>query len=802
LTTIFTVLILSALLVSSLLAQEEDTPVEAPAPTIAPTEIPTDIPTPIVAPTEVPTEVPTATPAPTDPPTETPTEVPTVTSTPVPTATPTEEPARVESSEIVVLGIQPTELTQGVGGTLTVSGANFTSSTSVSLNGTIMLPVTSISPDTLVVSVGADVPAGVYTVEVSDPVGGTVTAASTLTITEPATTPQLVVIQNEPSQITSGQSGNLSIMGANFTENTTVRLVGFGFLSTTFVNSGALTAILPSTLPAGQYSVEVSDPTYGTATAPNTLRVVAASVAATATATSTPVPGQPMLVVRSFSASPASIYPGGTTQFTFEVVNVGNRTAEGIAISLGNSDFAPASGQASVTLPDLSTSETYTVTLSVIAPADAAEGPVNIPVVLSSYDFSGETYTNTAKLSVTILAEADYESQVVLDSYQVTPSATLPGDTVNIQALFVNTGNDIASQVLVQLDTASTILIAGSEGNSFPIGDMQPGARAAIAMPLVVANDAPSGVQTQSFTISYMQDGETRQTSASISLSVEPVVQESPVLLLASYDAGQDETLQPGQQFTYTMNIQNAGNVDVSNLLVTFGQAQTSASEDAASTATSTSITFAPMGSGDTVFLGDLPAGETATLSQDFIVNDDVSSGVYMLSMNLQYQLADGTVAEKSLNASLVVVVPPRLRITLTEALEDPLTVGETYTASLEITNLGSSDVALTQMRVTGDNVTITEGAETLFNPLQSDDDTSVDISLAAERDGVYTIMVALDYLDDLNQTRTYATAFSGEVEEATQPQMPVMPFALPSETTQDENLLGRLLLGFLGFGG
>ncbi len=41
-------------------------------------------------------------------------------------------------------------------------------------------------------------------------------------------------------------------------------------------------------------------------------------------------------------------------------------------------------------------------------------------------------------------------------------------------------------------------------------GDLQPGASAAIVMPLVVANDAPSGVQAQAFTGSHRQDGETR----------------------------------------------------------------------------------------------------------------------------------------------------------------------------------------------------------------------------------------------------------------------------------------------------
>ncbi|MCB9450238.1 MAG: hypothetical protein H6672_02295 [Anaerolineaceae bacterium] len=725
--------------------------------------------------------------------TPTPTIEPTMTPTPLPTPTPTEEPA-----EIVVRDVQPTALTQGTGGILTITGENFTSSTTATLNGTIALPMVSQTTNTLAVNVGTDVAAGVYQVVVSDPAGGSATATDAVMIAEPTPQPQLTITQSEPTRITAGQSGTLSLIGGNFTANTTVRLVGYGFLQTTFVNNGALTATLPANLPAGQYTIEANDPTYGLATAPNPLTVVAAAVVATATPTPTPVPGQPTLIVRSFVASPASIYPGGTTQLTFEVVNVGTRTAEGVVVSLGNSSFAPSNGLASLTLPDLASYVSYTVTLAVTAPSSASEGSAIIPLVLSSRDFSGQTYTDEASLSVNILAEPTFESQVVLDSYRVTPDSALPGEVVNIQALFTNTGNETASQVLVQLGTTSAVLIAGSEGNSFPIGDLRPGASAAIVMPLVVASDAPAGIQSQSFTISYLQDGESRQTNASISLSVQQVVEESPVLLLTAYDTGESTALQPGQQFTYTMHIQNAGQVDVSGLTVTFGQSKTSSSDSSSSSSTN----FAPLGSGDTVFYGDLEAGETAVITQGFIVNNDVSSGVYTMTMVLTYRLADGTSNDQTMSASLIVIVSPRLRITLAESLDDPLTSGESYTASIEITNLGSADATLTEMRVVGDNVTITEGAETLLNTLQSDDDTTVDIGFDPSGVGSYSITAELDYLDDLNRTQTITTVFSGDVEQAARPQMPVRTMTVETETTQEDDLLGRLLLGFLGFGG
>ncbi|MFN8560572.1 MAG: hypothetical protein U0703_02815 [Anaerolineae bacterium] len=45
------------------------------------------------------------------------------------------------------------------------------------------------------------------------------------------------------------------------------------------MNSGALTAALPASIPVGSYTIEIADPTYGTATAPGSLTVVAAPVA-------------------------------------------------------------------------------------------------------------------------------------------------------------------------------------------------------------------------------------------------------------------------------------------------------------------------------------------------------------------------------------------------------------------------------------------------------------------------------------------------------------------------------------------
>ena len=204
------VLVLCALSVGNLYAQDDGT-LLTNHPTVTPTatNTPTPTPTHTATPTATMTSTPTAT--------ATPTSTPTLTPTFTPTYTPTAETLLVQAEivELVVNSIQPTEFTERVGGTLTILGAGFTSSTTVSLNGTINLPITSYTDTTLIASVGANVEAGSYTVTVSDPTSGTQTASSMVTIVAPEpTSAPLSVTNNEPTQMTSGEGASLIGLGS------------------------------------------------------------------------------------------------------------------------------------------------------------------------------------------------------------------------------------------------------------------------------------------------------------------------------------------------------------------------------------------------------------------------------------------------------------------------------------------------------------------------------------------------------------------------------------------------------------
>lgn len=656
--------------------------------------------------------------------------------------------------------------------------------------------------------------------------------------TEPAPPPQEetpppVVVRvsgSEPMQVLSGQALTLSVFGENFTAQSLVRLVGFGLLETEFVNAGALRARVPDNVPPGQYAVEVADPERGTALSPSRLTLVAPQIPVTQPTPQptpqppTPIPGQPSLVVRSYSANPSVVAPAGTVTLTMEVVNQGNRTALGVSVAIdAGGKFAPANGQATALLPDLVPGTGYTFTLPAVAASDVTEGPNSIPLTLAYRDFEGNTYTAKSTLTVNVQT-VDEASQVTLARYMVNPNPALPGDRVTVTVLVTNTGNQTARQVLLRVATTSSegVLLAGPQGDSFPLGDLAPGVSASVDLPLVVSSAAKAGPQAQPIVLSYLQNGDTKQVNSAMTVEIARVEAAAPLLLIESYDFGHD-LLQPGERFTLTMNLRNVGSADAEGVLVTFGTVEASGgsgqtpggetgsggssagSGSGGSTSTTPSTTFAPLGAGGTLYLDTLSAGDEAvTVEQEFIVNATVESGIYALPVTLRYTKPDGTGGQDNLRVSVVVVSPPVLQINLQGPLPENPNAGEPLPLSWQIRNLGRKNVKFTQARVEADNGEVIDGAEMFLATLRTDEDTVVNAAVIPTDEGPVAIRLTLYYLDDLNQEQTIVetvdvTAMAPPPPIDAGPPIDFTPE--PVEQANNDDLLGRLLLGLLGLG-
>lgn len=230
-----------------------------------------------------------------------------------------------------------------------------------------------------------------------------------------------------------------------------MRLVGFGYLTPTLINDTALTAVVPAGVPAGIYTIEVTDPAGGTAASPVRL-IVTQPATPVPIPSETPAPppvGQPSLIVRGFSASPAVVTAGYPVTVSFEVVNVGNLPAFGVSVAVDSGGkFLPNNGSASVTLPDMFPGAVYQASLSLTSANDTPEGVNLISLTFSYRDSAGQMLSSKASLSAVIAADAS-APQVALRTYSVTPETVVPGELAVISAQISNMGTQTARQVFL-----------------------------------------------------------------------------------------------------------------------------------------------------------------------------------------------------------------------------------------------------------------------------------------------------------------------------------------------------------------
>lgn len=616
----------------------------------------------------------------------------------------------------------------------------------------------------------------------------------------------------EPVQILNSESRTISVFGANFGPGTTIRIVGVGVLTTTVINSSLLTASLPANLTPGSYSVQVVDATRGTATAAIPLSIFGPTPTPFPIATfqpASPAAGQPTLIVRNFSAEPEAIAPGEDVVLTFEVVNVGNRPAEGITIALGDGSFTPSLGQASVTIPNINPGGTFDLSLTVSAAANAESGPATIPIALTYRDFEGEQFTSDATLSVTIL-DIEQASQVTITGYSITPNPVEPGRPATLVVEVSNSGNLTATRALLRIAGENSILLAGARGDSLPLGDIAAGETVTAELPMIVNAGAEPGPRSQAVALTFFQDDEQQEVSSNITINV--AYPTSALLLLESYSTG-DDTLQPGDEFMFEITLANVGDAPAANALITFGTVTTSGggggtpSPDGGGTTSTDGIpgnAFAPLGSGNTIFIGTIQAGGSLTIEQAFIVNGTVRSGIYNLPITVRYRTPSGSTAQENLQASVVVVAPPRIQPTLLNPLPSQANIGEVIPLTLELVNNGSATVDLQRVTIRTENGEVVEGAEQELSPVRTERSATIDVLVMPFSEGTFSVTFEIFYLDELANQRALELTF--ETEAVTPPPMPEFtpPPDFPLEPVEEpeDDLLSRLLLGFLGLGG
>ena len=597
---------------------------------------------------------------------------------------------------------------------------------------------------------------------------------------------QLVLTGVEPNTLVSQTGGTLSIYGSGFTTATVVRLIGFGMLETTYVNDTALKAVVYPGVPEGTYDLEVSEAGVW-AVLPSALTVVAATPTLgptpLPTPKPTPVPGRPVLTIRNYSVEPSRVVAGREFVVTIEVYNTGSRAGENTMVTFPGGAFVPV-GETGHLLWQLHINYTAVVTQVLRAPAGLTSGSYNLQVNMSANDWEGTHYEYPETIAVEVIGLEGGRPQLVIEGAQTEPAVLGPGDAFSLTLRLANRGSRTATQVIVGAASADVAVPAGGS-NVVAIDQIGMDQAVTVTLPLVLGEVTQAGRLSMEIALDCADyDGGSYTTRQSVGLEVNTALADRPQLIIAGYRTV-PAPLAPGDTFTLTLEVSNAGGGEAQRLILTLG------GEEGSGLAP-----FAPLQSSNVKFVPSLAAGATVEVEQQLVVDGGADPKAYSLPVALAFDDARGTRRTDSQLISLLVRRRPHLQIGFYRPLE-VAAVGTSFVLPVEVTNIGRTLVNVSTLEITSTQLEMQDGSIYL-GPLDGGTSGSLEATAVAHEGGTAEVLVTVHYLDDFEQPQVVTKTLTVEVEK------PVEAAPAAAEGAQAEGFWDkvlRALRGLLGLG-
>ncbi len=262
-----------------------------------------------------------------------------------------------------------------------------------------------------------------------------------------------------------------------------------------------------------------------------------------------------------------------------------------------------------------------------------------------------------------------------------------------------------------------------------------------------------------------------------------PTGVKSSQLVIPSYAVNID-LLQPGEQFTLTMTVQNSGNAKAQRITMIVGGGSSGGSASGTpqpggvSGGSGEFTNFAPVGASNVQSLGDLPAGGMLQASQNLIVNVSTNPGAYPMKVTFSYLNDRNEVVNDEQVITLLVYSLPNVDVSFYRP-PDPFMVGQPGALPVQVVNIGKRASVLGNLKITSDTGTIENGTG-LVGSLDAGGYFTLDSMFTPEQSGKQILNISIDYTDDFNQPRTLTRKLEVEVMEG-----------VPEEPTIDPSLNG-----------
>lgn len=408
--------------------------------------------------------------------------------------------------------------------------------------------------------------------------------------------------------------------------------------------------------------------------------------------------------------------------------------------------------------------------------------------------------------------------QISVQNYRTKPEDVRYGQDFTLIVKLRNEGQAHAYNVQATFTSGSFLPL--KNGGVNVVGDLVAGNSTDVDQPMTAStyvygivsvdmnisyNDANGTAYTEKFTLNIRAAGGSGVGAA----TATPTGVKSSQLVITSYATSVDP-LQPGEQFTITMTIQNTGNVGAQRVTMIVGGGSSSGTTNGTpqpggvSGGSGEFTNFAPVAASNVQTLGDLPAGGMVQASQNLIVNVSTNPGAYPMKVTFSYLNDKAEAINDEQVITLLVYSLPTVDVSFYRP-PDPFFVGQPGALPIQVVNLGKRLSVLGTLKIETDSGAIENGSS-LVGSLDAGGYFTLDAMVIPEQSGPMSLRITIDYTDDFNQARTITKALDIEVMEGMEE--PVIDPSLngggggvipvqAEETTLQK--IWRFVLGFFG---
>lgn len=395
---------------------------------------------------------------------------------------------------------------------------------------------------------------------------------------------------------------------------------------------------------------------------------------------------------------------------------------------------------------------------------------------------------------------------LVVSSYGASASQITPGQNHDFEMTFANAGQATATNVVATFISGD--FIARDTGGVRALGTLGPGQEARFWQPLFASADL-RGKTTAVLQVSATYtdvNGQSYESSFELTFPVVPTPgggvaatatstptptttptpspRQRPQLLVTTYSTDPPQ-LQPGNQFSLTMAVENLGETNARNITVILGGGSGGGGSTVDGTpspggglagAGGSFTEFAPIGTSNVSTIGNLAVGDAHQITQQLIVNTTTKPGAYPVKVSFVYTDNSGANFVDDQVITLLVYQRPQVEMGF-YTQPPPLFAGQMGSLPLQLVNTGRETVVFGNFTVEAEGVELSNNA-VFIGALESGGFFPLDAMVMPFEPGPLELTLSVNYTDDFRQPAVISDTLEIEVMEAIpmEPMDPNMP--------------------------